>query len=92
MIEARKRVFTSWHEGVTRLTIFRHDEGAGLVYTLEGDPLYPAFQISPWYRTHWSMRRALILLGFRHEEPATEGDTQWVNDKPSPFSSRSTGF
>ena len=30
--------------------------------------------------------------GFRHEEPATEGDTQWVNDKPSPFSSRSTGF
>ena len=43
MIEARKRVFTSWHEGVTRLNIFRHDEGAGPVYTLEGDPLYSGF-------------------------------------------------
>ena len=43
MIEARKRVFTSWHEGVTRFNIFRHDEGAGLVYTLEGNPLYSGF-------------------------------------------------
>ena len=43
MIEAMKYVFTSRHEGVTRLNIFRHDEGAGLVYTLEGNPLYSGF-------------------------------------------------
>ena len=42
VIEAKKRVFTSWHEG--RLNIFRHDEGAGLFYTLEGNnPRYSGF-------------------------------------------------
>ena len=43
MVEARKRVFTSWHEGVPRLNIFRHDEGAGPVYTLEGNHFYSGF-------------------------------------------------
>ena len=34
----------------------------------------------------------LIVTGFPEKKQATEGDTQWVNYRPSPFSSRSTDF
>ena len=42
--------------------------------------------------THPSKSPCLDLRGFRMRHPARMGDTQWVNYKPSPFSSRSTDF
>ena len=52
------------------------------------------FPIALWY--FWmpmrSVDHALIFAGFSRETTATEGDTQWVNYKPRPFSARSTDF
>ena len=52
--------------------------------------LKPGFPISSWYRTHWIIRRTLILLGSDARNPTTEGDTRWVKKKTVRFSSRST--
>ena len=43
---------------------------AGVAFTHRHTHDYiPAFPISPWYRTHWSMRRALIVLGSDTKNP-----------------------
>ena len=53
---------------------------------------YPGFPIWSWYPPPENRRRALIFLGSDARNPAAEGDTQWVNYKPSHFSSRSMGI
>ena len=52
----------------------------------------PGFPIWSWYPPPENRRRALIFLGSDARNPAAEGDTQWVNYKPSHFSSRSMGI
>ena len=53
---------------------------------------HPGFPIWSWYPPPENRRRALIFLGSDARNPAAEGDTQWVNYKPSHFSSRSMGI
>ena len=53
------------------------------------------FPIWLWYFCPSDQLSRLDCLGFRERSErsqATEGDTQWVNYKPSHFSSRSTDF
>ena len=45
-----------------------------------------------WYFCPCDQSSRLDFRGFLERNQATEGDTQWVNYKPRPFSSRSTGF
>ena len=45
-----------------------------------------------WYFCPCDQSSRLDCRGFLERNQATEGDTQWVNYKPRPFSSRSTGF
>ncbi len=52
----------------------------------------PGFPIWLWYFCPSDPSPCLDLRGFRMRHPARMGDTQWVNYKPSPFSSRSTDF
>ena len=40
--------------------------------TYEGQSFNLGFPISPWYRTYWIIRRALILLGSDARNPSTE--------------------
>jgi hypothetical protein len=53
---------------------------------------YPGFPIWLWYFCPSDPSPCLDLRGFRMRHPARMDDTQWVNYKPSPFSSRSTDF
>ena len=54
----------------------------------------PSARISDWlwYFCPCDQSSRLDCRGFLERNQATEGDTQWVNYKPRPFSSRSTGF
>ena len=56
----------------------------GILYTRISDWL--------WYFCPCDQSSRLDFRGFLERNQATEGDTQWVNYKPRPFSSRSTGF
>ena len=53
---------------------------------------YPGFPIWLWYFCPFDQSSSLDFRGFLERNQATEGDTQWVNYKRSPFSSRSTDF
>ena len=55
-------------------------------------PPYPGFPIWLWYFCPFDQSSSLDFRGFLERNQATEGDTQWVNYKRSPFSSRSTDF
>ena len=57
-----------------------------------GDTVKPGFPIWLWYFCPSDPSPCLDLRGFRMRHPARMDDTQWVNYKPSPFSSRSTDF
>ena len=60
---------------------------------LLGDmPICPGFPIWLWYFCPFDQSSSLDFRGFLERNQATEGDTQWVNYKRSPFSSRSTDF
>ena len=52
----------------------------------------PGFPIWLWYFCPFDQSSSLEFRGFLERHQATEGDTQWVNYKRSPFSSRSTDF
>ena len=52
----------------------------------------PGFPIWLWYFCPFDQSSSLDCRGFLERHQATEGDTQWVNYKRSPFSSRSTDF
>ena len=52
----------------------------------------PGFPIWLWYFWPSDQSSRLDCRGFPEKKQATEGDTQWVHDRPSPFSSRSTDF
>ena len=52
----------------------------------------PGFPIWLWYFCPFDQSSSLDCRGFLERNQATEGDTQWVNYKRSPFSSRSTDF
>ena len=52
----------------------------------------PGFPIWLWYFRPFDQSSSLDFRGFLERNQATEGDTQWVNYKRSPFSSRSTDF
>ena len=52
----------------------------------------PGFPIWLWYFCPFDQSSSLDFRGFLERNQATEGDTQWVNYKRSPFSSRSTDF
>ena len=52
----------------------------------------PGFPIWLWYFWPSDQSSRLDCRGFPEKKQATEGDTQWVNYRPSPFSSRSTDF
>ena len=52
----------------------------------------PGFPIWLWYFCPFDQSSSLECRGFLERHQATEGDTQWVNYKRSPFSSRSTDF
>ena len=69
-------------------------DGAGLGRERHRRSAFVVARISDFTVVPYPLEHASCpdCAGFRHEEPATEGDTQWVNYKPSPFSSRSTGF
>ena len=53
---------------------------------------HPGFPIWLWYFCPFDQSSSLDCRGFLERNQATEGDTQWVNYKRSPFSSRSTDF
>ena len=55
-------------------------------------PFRPGFPIWLWYFCPFDQSSSLDFRGFLERNRATEGDTQWVNYKRSPFSSRSTDF
>ena len=52
----------------------------------------PGFPIWLWYFCPFDQSSSLDFREFLERNQATEGDTQWVNYKRSPFSSRSTDF
>ena len=54
--------------------------------------MQPGFPIWLWYFCPFDQSSRLDFRGFLERNEATEGDTQWVNYKPRPFSSRSTDF
>ena len=54
--------------------------------------IQPGFPIWLWYFCPFDQSSRLDCRGFLERNQATEGDTQWVNYKPRPFSSRSTDF
>ena len=58
----------------------------------DGTTFIPGFPIWLWYFCPFDQSSSLDFRGFLERNQATEGDTQWVNYKRSPFSSRSTDF
>ena len=62
------------------------------ILTLDLDRFKPGFPIWLWYFWPSDQSSRLDCRGFPEKKQATEGDTQWVNYRPSPFSSRSTDF
>ena len=64
----------------------------GFAHLFEHMMFQPGFPIWLWYFCPSDHSSRLDCRGFRQRTRATEGDTQWVNYKPSPFSSRSTDF
>ena len=64
----------------------------GIAERLETVEYDPGFPIWLWYFCPFDQSSSLDCRGFLERDQATEGDTQWVNYKRSPFSSRSTDF
>ena len=75
---------------------FRQSEFLGNPMSAEwlrkSGPSFPGFPIWLWYFCPFDQSSSLEFRGFLERHQATEGDTQWVNYKRSPFSSRSTDF
>ena len=72
------------HEGSGKLLV------DGVIHNRE--VFHPGFPIWLWYFCPFDQSSSLDFRGFLERNQATEGDTQWVNYKRSPFSSRSTDF
>ena len=67
----------------------QHDSQWATIWSVADKPGFPIWL---WYFWPSDQSSRLDCHGFPEKKQATEGDTQWVNDRPSPFSSRSTDF
>ncbi|MBM3727906.1 MAG: terpene cyclase/mutase family protein [Acidobacteria bacterium] len=87
--------------GVRWLTMHEGAEGGffnwlagrmGRTEVVQDNTLNPHFRFEPRVRISWMLVRINIDRGLKAAKTPAEDSTQWVTNKTSPFSSRSTAF